>query len=94
MPSQLRSRSFAVDCITPLDAFGSSATGEFGPTSDVDVAVEFDRTYGDLFNRYFELKEGLEALIHRPIDVVIDRAIRNPYFKASVNATRKALYAA
>lgn len=44
-----------------LDLFGSAATEAFGTDSDVDVLVVFDRQAGDLFNRYFELKEQLEA---------------------------------
>ncbi len=77
-----------------LDFFGS-ATGEtFGPASDVDVLVEFDPDQGDLFNRYFALKERLEALFDRPVDVVTARALRNPYFSAAVEQSRVHVYAA
>lgn len=64
-----------------LDLFGSAATDEFGADSDVDVLVEFDREPGDLFNRSFELKEQLEIIFGRPVHVVVENAIRNPYFK-------------
>lgn len=77
-----------------LDLFGSATTGGFGPESDVDVLVEFDRQIGNLFERYFELKESLEAMVGRPVDVVVADAIRNPYFRASVQQTRRTLYAA
>ncbi|MSP12884.1 MAG: hypothetical protein EXR62_07995 [Chloroflexi bacterium] len=77
-----------------LDVFGSATTGRFGPDSDLDILVEFDRQPGDLFNRYFELKEQLEALTGRPVDVVIAGAIKNPYFRASVEQSRKTIYAA
>ncbi|HYH47046.1 MAG TPA: nucleotidyltransferase domain-containing protein [Thermoanaerobaculia bacterium] len=77
-----------------LDLFGSALTADFRPDSDVDVLVEFDRTGGDLFNRYFELKEQLEALVGRPVDLVMADAIKNPYFKAAVEAQREQLYAA
>jgi predicted nucleotidyltransferase len=56
--------------------------------------VEFDRSGGDLFNRYFELKEQLELLVGRPVDLVMADAIKNPYFKAAVEAQREQLYAA
>ncbi len=75
-----------------LDLFGSAATDAFGAESDVDVLVEFDRQIGDLFNRYFELKEQLEKIVGRSVDVVVEDAIRNPYFKAKIEQSRKAIY--
>ena len=77
-----------------LDVFGSATTDNFGPDSDVDVVVRFERCGPGLFTRYFDLKEGLEELFGRPVDVVVEDAIRNPYFKAALNRTRKNLYAA
>jgi len=77
-----------------LDLFGSATTEQFGTTSDVDVLVEFDRQVGNLFNRYFELKEELETILGRSVDVVVADAIRNPYFRATVEQTKKSLYAA
>jgi uncharacterized protein len=78
--------------IKRLDLFGS-ATGEtFGPESDIDVLVAFDRKAGDLFNRYFELKESLEALVGHSVDVVVAESVRNPYFKISIDASRQNIY--
>jgi hypothetical protein len=77
-----------------LDLFGSATTAGFGPTSDVDVLVEFDKSVGKLFDRYFSLKEGLEALFHRPVDVVMDGQFRNPYFRESVDRSRVNVYSA
>lgn len=75
-----------------LDLFGSATTAEFGPASDVDVLVEFDNSVGRLFDRYFSLKEGLEALFHLPVDVVMDGNFRNPYFRESVDESRVNIY--
>ena len=69
-------------------------TEQFGSQSDLDILVAFDRTEGRLFERYCELKEGLEKLTTRSVDVVMTEAIRNPYFKASVEASRRTLYVA
>ncbi len=77
-----------------LDLFGSALTADFRPDSDVDVLVELDRSGGDLFNRYFDLKEQLEALVGRSVDLVMADAIKNPYFKAAVEAQHEQLYAA
>ena len=77
-----------------LDLFGSATTAEFGPASDVDVLVEFDKSVGKLFDRYFSLREGLESLFHRRVDVVVDGQFRNPYFRESVSKSRVNVYSA
>lgn len=79
-----------------LEVFGSAATDAFDPErSDIDFLVDFGTGQeGDLFNRYFGLKEALEKLLGREADLVMIGALRNPYFIASVNKTRQALYAA
>jgi predicted nucleotidyltransferase len=78
-----------------LDVFGSAAKGSFGADSDVDVLVEFDgRGDPDLFGDYFALREGLERIFERPVDVVVASSVRNPYFRAEVMRTRELLYAA
>jgi hypothetical protein len=79
-----------------LEVFGSAARGhDFDPRrSDVDFLVEFDAGYrADAFDEYFDLKEGLESLLGRSVDLVVDRAIRNPYFRASVERSRQPVYA-
>lgn len=76
-----------------LDLFGSAAQGAFDvDRSDVDVLVEFDGL--DYFGTYFSLKEGLEQILGRPVDVVSAASIRNPYFREQVMRTRKVLYTA
>ena len=77
-----------------LDIFGSAATAELRPGSDVDVLVRFDREQGHLFNRYFELKERLEEMFGRPVDLVVEDALKNPYFIQAVERTRENVYAA
>ena len=77
-----------------LDLFGSAATGAFDPSrSDVDFLVEFDEDSTRLFDRYFGLKESLEALFGRPVDLVTESALENPYFRARVEAERRPVYA-
>lgn len=83
--------------IRRLDLFGSAVGNSFDVnTSDVDVLVEFDTTRPnfDYFNTYFALKEGLERILGRTVDVVSITSIRNPYFRDQVMRTRESLYAA
>ncbi len=77
-----------------LDLFGSATGSEFGPDSDIDVLVEFDHSVGDLFNRYFTLKEELESLFGRPVDVVTVESLANPYFIEAVERSRVNVYSA
>lgn len=79
-----------------LDLFGSATGDSFDvDASDVDVLVEFVTPQGfDYFDAYFRLKEGLENILGRHVDVVVESSIRNPYFRQRVMATREPLYAA
>jgi predicted nucleotidyltransferase len=79
-----------------LEVFGSVATGGFqSTTSDLDFLVEFERPLGPGYaDRYFGLLEALEALFGRPVDLVVASAIKNPYFRESIDKTRVLLYAA
>jgi len=80
-----------------LDLFGSAARGDFDPErSDVDFLVEFDRTHPDALSlrTYFGLKEALEGLLGRPVDLVEPGAVRNPYLKASIESSREQVFAA
>ena len=75
-----------------LDLFGSVTGPDFGPKSDIDIVVRFDRSQGHMFSRYFDLKERLEQIFSRSVDVVMEDAIRNPYFREAVERTRVNVY--
>lgn len=78
-----------------LDLFGSATTDAFDPRrSDLDFLVEFDDDPRHLFDRYFGLKESLEALYGRSVDLVTAGSLRNPYFIEAVAKTRRSVYAA
>jgi len=80
-----------------LEIFGSAASDtEFDEErSDLDFLVEFqtleENQYADT---YFGFMFALQELFNRPVDLVMTEAIRNPYFKTSVDRSRKVLYAA
>jgi hypothetical protein len=84
-----------VHSVSHLRVFGSAVTGHFDPTrSDIDFFVEFDPHTPDLFDAYFGLKEDLEALVGRPVDLVMANAVTNPYFAKTALASAEELYAA
>ncbi|NLJ36037.1 MAG: hypothetical protein GX358_07400 [candidate division WS1 bacterium] len=94
-----RRQEIAVLCrrhrVRRLEVFGSAATGAFDPrTSDLDFLVEYHPLGPDeSADAYFGLLEDLQSLLGRPVDLVMARAIQNPYFRRSVDATREVLYA-
>ena len=77
-----------------LEAFGSAVVGAYDAGSDLDFLVEFRAASTGYADRYFGLLEALQDLFGRPIDLVVASAIRNPYFKESVERTKTVLYAA
>jgi predicted nucleotidyltransferase len=79
-----------------LEVFGSAATDDFEPgRSDLDFLVQFQPPEEDrIAPDYFGLLHALEDLFHTDIDLVMDVAIRNPYFRDAVDRSRVLLYAA
>ncbi len=77
-----------------LELFGSAAVGDFNPqTSDLDFLVDYHPFSGPgKADAYFGLLEDLQQLFDRQIDLVVDRAIENPYFRQSVDASKVAIY--
>ena len=81
--------------VKKLAIFGSATTTGLSPTSDVDVAVVFDRTgFEGSFDRYMGLKEELEEFFGRPVDLVTADRIRNPVFARELEETQEVIYAA
>ena len=66
-----------------LELFGSTARGEAGPDSDVDLLVEFLETPG--LTEYMRLKFWLEDSLERPVDLVMKKALK-PWAKPLVEA--------
>ena len=80
-----------------LDVFGSAADGSqvLPETSDLDFLAEFlPLEEGQYADAYFGLLFALEDLFDRSVDLVMTDAIRNPYFRESIERSRKKLYAA
>ncbi|MBI1776750.1 MAG: nucleotidyltransferase domain-containing protein [Proteobacteria bacterium] len=79
-----------------LEIFGSGARAtDFDPDrSDVDFLVEFDdEASAPSLKRFFAFRDGLVAVLGRPVDLVSADSIVNPYVKAEVERTREPVYA-
>ncbi|HEY0855972.1 MAG TPA: nucleotidyltransferase family protein [Albitalea sp.] len=79
-----------------LEVFGSAARHDFdNASSDIDFLVEFEPDSGrSALETYFGLKDELEALFARPVDLVMPAAIRNPYIRAEIDRAKQVVYAA
>jgi len=80
--------------IKELAFFGSVLTAEFRPDSDVDVLLTFeDPARWSLFD-VVDMKDELERLFGRKVDIVEKVAIKNPWRRRSILASYRVIYAA
>jgi uncharacterized protein len=77
-----------------LALFGSATRPDFDlESSDLDFLIEFTESgVTGAFDRYFGLKEALEKLFQRPVDLVELSAIRNPYFQQAIKQDKVLVY--
>jgi len=82
--------------VSRLEIFGSALSEDFNQaSSDIDLLVEFKPLKpGRYADAYFGLLEAMKNLLSREVDLVMAKAIRNPYFLQKINQSRKLLYAA
>ncbi|MGA7158972.1 MAG: nucleotidyltransferase domain-containing protein [Acidobacteriaceae bacterium] len=79
-----------------LAIFGSATRDDFDPArSDVDILVEFypaaDASYAENF---YSLRDHLEDLLHRNVDLLREGVIRNRYRLQAIEKGKVELYAA
>lgn len=86
-------RSTAVLGYGVWSSLGRPLGGSLAHSGELDFLVEFacPNAFG-YADRYFGLLESLEALFDRPVDLVVDSAIKNPYFRESVDKTKACIY--
>ena len=76
-----------------LFVFGSILTDRFNEDSDVDMVVDFDKvTLEDYADNYFDLKFSLEDIFGREVDLLEDKAIRNPVLRRNIDNSKVLVY--
>ena len=80
--------------IRELSIFGSALRDDFGPESDLDFLVSFEPGTPLDLSDLLDMKDELEALHGRPVDIVEKEALRNPWRRYEILRTREVLYAA
>lgn len=79
--------------VSKLFVFGSVLTNRFSKSSDIDFVVDFaDISLYDYADNYFDFKHSLEKLFQRPIDLLEDKAIKNPFLRKVVDASKQIIY--
>ena len=81
--------------VKSLAVFGSILTDRFNDDSDVDLLVDFEPFDHDTFDyvsNYFDLRDALERLLNRTVDLIEYGNNLNPIFKASVDKKKQMIY--
>ena len=79
--------------VKSLYAFGSVLTADFNSNSDIDLIVDFKEIdVVDYADNYFDLKFSLQDIFNRSVDLLEERALKNPYFKEELNQTKELVY--
>ena len=80
--------------VKSLYVFGSVLTDHFNDKSDIDLVVDIDSNdpfeYAD---NYFNLKFALQDLLKRPIDLLENKAIKNPFIRNNIDGSKHLIYA-
>jgi uncharacterized protein len=79
-----------------MHLFGSALRDDFDPTrSDLDLLVEFQPIApGALVRAYFGLEQQLASITGQAVDLVMADAVRNPYVRRDINASKRLIYEA
>jgi predicted nucleotidyltransferase len=79
-----------------LDVFGSAARGGGFDTarSDVDLLVTYLPAHRADIAAYQGLRDALADLLERPVDLVMEGAVENPFIRAGIEPSRQPVYAA
>jgi uncharacterized protein len=80
--------------IRELSLFGSAARDEACPDSDIDLLVEYESDADWSLLDVARLQRELSELFERPVDLVRERNVTNPYRLTTIKRDRRALYAA
>lgn len=76
-----------------LYLFGSYSQNNATEESDIDFLVKFgDVDLYDYFDNYLDLKEKLEKLYNKKVDLVEEQTIKNPFLASSINSTKQLIY--
>jgi len=79
--------------VSKLFAFGSVLTNRFNEESDIDMVVDFkDLDLMEYVDNYFSFRDALSRTLGREIDLLEDKAIRNPVLRRNIDKSKQLIY--
>ncbi|HOU46823.1 MAG TPA: nucleotidyltransferase domain-containing protein [Chitinophagales bacterium] len=79
--------------VKTMYVFGSVLTNHFNANSDVDLLVKFnDFDLTKYFINYTNLKESLENILHKKVDLIEEQTLKNPILIRSINNNKQLIY--
>ena len=79
--------------VNKLFVFGSVLNDKFTNESDIDLVVDFEKLdLYDYADNYFDLKDQLESIFNRPVDLLEEKGIRNPFLRKQIDNEKRLIY--
>ncbi|MDE5876454.1 MAG: nucleotidyltransferase domain-containing protein [Muribaculaceae bacterium] len=83
--------------VKKLYVFGSILTDRFTECSDIDFSVDFDseainKEKLDWADTFFNFIHDMETLLGRRVDMVVDKYVKNKYFRQELDETKQLIY--
>jgi len=79
--------------VKSLFVFGSICTDKFKSSSDIDLLISFNpMDHADYADNYFLIADEFEEILNRPVDLITDKSLANPYFINSINSSKILIY--
>ena len=100
-PAEVPPAALAAFCrrwkVREVAVFGSALRDDFGPDSDVDLLVSFEKDAGWTLLDFVDMEDELAAIFGRKVDLVEREAVeesRNYLRRRSILGSARALYVA
>ena len=78
--------------VAEFSLFGSVLRDDFGPESDVDVAVTLSPDAHWSLYEWVDMIDELQEIFGRKVDLVEQTVVRNPYRRHEILATQQVIY--
>jgi len=79
--------------VNKLFVFGSVLKDTFTNESDIDLVVDFEKLdLYDYADNYFDFKDQLESIFNRPVDLLEEKGIRNPFLRKQIDNEKRLIY--
>ena len=79
--------------VSKLFVLGSVLKDTFTNESDIDLVVDFEKLdLSEYADNYFDLKDQLESIFNRPVDLLEEKGIRNPYLRKQIENEKHLIY--